>query len=166
VTVADLKSAAPGSGDVGCYLLRLHLPKAMKLEVGKAGARLFNAGAYLYVGSAFGPGGVRARLSHHLKVSVRPHWHIDYLRHHAAIDEIWFAETDQRLEHLWAEAVAEIPSCVPVAPGLGASDCSCPTHLFYFSAPPQLTAFTAVLDSPAESSGGYVMHRCQVNDGN
>jgi len=156
----------PGSGAAGCYLLRLTLPESITLVVGKAGSRQFLAGAYLYVGSAFGPGGVRARLAHHLRLSQRPHWHIDYLRHHAQVDEIWFAETGQRLEHTWADAVSEMPETVPVLPGLGASDCRCPTHLFYFSSPPRLATFNEVINRRAEkklkSDIGYMMQRWRV----
>ena len=155
-------SFAPGSGAGGCYLLRLYLPEPVELVVGKVGPRQLSAGAYIYVGSAFGPGGVRARLAHHLRTSERPHWHIDYLRHYADIDEIWFAETDQRLEHRWAESVANMQSCKPVMPGLGASDCRCPTHLFYFSFVPEMRNFIVKLPPTPGSADCYQMQRWQI----
>jgi len=37
-------------------------------------------GYYIYIGSAFGPGGVRARMLRHLRADKPKHWHIDYLR--------------------------------------------------------------------------------------
>ncbi|MDF1817623.1 MAG: GIY-YIG nuclease family protein [Immundisolibacteraceae bacterium] len=158
VALTDDSPAAPGDGSVGCYLLRLNLPAAATIEVGRAGRRQFMAGAYLYVGSAFGPGGVRGRLAHHLRLSARPHWHIDYLRHHAEIDEIWFAETDRRLERRWADGVKAMTACQPMVPGLGASDCDCETHLFYFESPPELPRFIAALDQTG-GGPGPINHR-------
>ena len=37
------------------------------------------AGQYAYVGSAHGPGGLRARVGRHLRAEKPLHWHIDYL---------------------------------------------------------------------------------------
>ncbi|MEL0083602.1 MAG: GIY-YIG nuclease family protein [Gammaproteobacteria bacterium] len=153
---------------MGCYLLRLDLPQAVQIAVGKAGVRQFLPGSYLYVGSAFGPGGVRARLDHHLRHSERPHWHIDYLRHYAAIDEIWYSESEQRLEHRWARAVSRMSASQPVSPGLGASDCGCPTHLFYFSTAPTLAGFKRNLRlvSTEELGEGidYLLQRTIIQD--
>lgn len=129
--------------------------------VGRVGPLVLAAGAYVYVGSAFGPGGVRARLAHHLRISKRPHWHIDYLRLYAEIDEIWFAETDQRLEHRWAARVANMDYCNPVMPGLGASDCRCATHLFYFAVAPEMSDFIAQVPQIPGSAHGYQMQRRQ-----
>jgi Uri superfamily endonuclease len=50
----------------GTYALLLNLPRAIHLRVGKFGAYRFPQGDYVYVGSAFGPGGLRARITRHL----------------------------------------------------------------------------------------------------
>ncbi len=67
--------------DPGSYILELYLKKTIPLQVGRLGLFTFPAGAYLYFGSACGPGGLRSRLSRHLNArpSRPPHWHIDYL---------------------------------------------------------------------------------------
>ena len=61
-------------------------------------------GYYVYLGSALGPGGLRARITHHQKLSPRPHWHIDYLRAYTQIHCIWFCNDARRREHQWTRA--------------------------------------------------------------
>ena len=62
---------APGS-----YVLVLHISRVAQL-----GAHGSKAGFYCYADSARGPGGLRARLSRHLRQHKKPHWHIDYPLH-------------------------------------------------------------------------------------
>ncbi len=121
--------AAPGT-----YALLLHLNQATSLQVGRLGDFHFPAGFYAYVGSAFGPGGLHARLRHHLQ-SGRAHWHVDYLRRLAQVHSIYFALTLQPQECLWSQALANLPHAWLPAPGFGASDCrnGCPTHLIGLS---------------------------------
>src|ERR1019366_382020 len=45
------------------------------------------------------------RIAHHLRLSRRPHWHIDYLRAHTRVEESWYCLDDQRLEHIWAKRI-------------------------------------------------------------
>ena len=75
----------------GTYLLILRLDRdVVGLPVGKLGALDFSAGYYLYIGSAFGSGGLPARLAYHAKRrKTRRHWHIDYLREHGELEEAW-----------------------------------------------------------------------------
>jgi len=47
--------------------------------VGSLGTFVFVPGLYLYVGSARGPGGLRARIRRHLRRYKPKRWHIDYL---------------------------------------------------------------------------------------
>ena len=54
--------------------------------LGGLGSLTLRPGWYVYVGSAFGPGGVCARLAHHRKRAARPHWHVDYLRLHTRLE--------------------------------------------------------------------------------
>ncbi len=117
--------------DPGTYLLQLSLFYPATIEIGKLGRFNFKKGCYYYVGSAFGPGGLKARLKHHLQISTRQHWHIDYLRKLADINAIWLSQDMQHLEHQWAVSIENILEC-PVL-GFGASDCTCKTHLFYSS---------------------------------
>ena len=102
-------------------------------------------GYYLYLGSALGPGGLRARIAHHQKPSFRPHWHIDYLRAHTRLERIWYSYGAQRREHLWAEAMQAAPGASAPLRGFGASDCACESHLFFLQKPLSLRAFAARL---------------------
>jgi Uri superfamily endonuclease len=88
-------------------------------------------GAYIYVGSAFGPGGLRARVSRHLRRNKKIHWHIDYLRQELPVLAVWYAEGDTTLEHTWAKAIGACNLASMPVPGFGASDCRCASHLFY-----------------------------------
>jgi Uri superfamily endonuclease len=66
-------------------VLRLDTPQT--IAIGRLGSIDFPVGWYLYVGSAHGPGGLHARLARHrrrLGGTKRAHWHVDYLREHAA----------------------------------------------------------------------------------
>jgi Uri superfamily endonuclease len=71
----------------GVYVLILYLPYRRTIQIGRLGKFNFSDGYYAYVGSAFGPGGLAARLSHHLRRSHKPRWHIDYLRRHVDITD-------------------------------------------------------------------------------
>ena len=123
----EIEQARPGT-----YALVLSSRSTDLIQIGRLGALQLQSGFYVYVGSALGPGGVRARLAHHLKPSRRPHWHIDYLRAHTSVAEIWYHLDTQRLEDVWAEhiSLAEGAS-VPLA-GFGSTDCRCGSHLFFF----------------------------------
>ena len=98
-------------------------------------------GCYVYVGSAFGPGGLAARIGHHRQIAVRPHWHIDYLRAACAVEEVWSTTDAARREHVWAKAVGRLPGAGTPLRGFGASDCECETHLFWFEHQPSVRAF-------------------------
>ncbi|MCK6579853.1 MAG: GIY-YIG nuclease family protein [Anaerolineae bacterium] len=92
------------------------------------------------MGSAFGPGGLRGRLAHHLAPVRKPHWHIDYLRQAATCREVWSVAGEASREHAWAAALLATPGASTPAPRFGASDCACPTHLIHFAVKPDLTA--------------------------
>jgi Uri superfamily endonuclease len=120
----------------GTYALVLRVCESQVINVGALGNLGFDAGIYIYIGSAFGPGGLHARLAHHLSSPCKNHWHIDYLRQHANLVDIWFTYDPVRREHEWAEEFKELPEASVLFPGFGASDCQCLTHLFQFNAVP------------------------------
>ena len=64
----------------GTYALILRSSSQQTITVGKLGKIKMRKGYYIYVGSAFGPGGVRARVKRHCHIRKPPHWHIDYIR--------------------------------------------------------------------------------------
>ena len=115
----------------GTYVLWLRCAIQGERSIGKLGTLHLQPGYYAYVGSAFGPGGLRARIQHHLRTPKRPHWHIDYLREVTIAQEIWFIHGDRCMEHRWAGRLAQLPEVrIPLA-GFGSSDCRCPAHLFH-----------------------------------
>ena len=91
---------------------------------------LFPPGAYLYLGSACGPGGLRSRLERHLlgKGSSRPHWHIDALRAICEVKGVLAIRSSARLECGIASAMAALSDWT--VPGFGSTDCNCLSHLF------------------------------------
>lgn len=115
----------------GSYLLSLYLASNRTLTIGKLGTFDFKTGHYLYTGSAMGPGGLRARLFHHLNIAEKMHWHIDYVRRVAVVRRIWAWEGSENKEHDWAGYLINQASCRMPIVGFGSSDCRCPSHLFY-----------------------------------
>lgn len=128
----------------GTYALLLRIDAAATIAVGRQGRIVLMPGWRVYAGSAFGPGGVRARLAHHRRVAERPHWHIDYLRPHGRLVAVWFSHDPVRRECVWAAVSAELGGQAPPF-RFGASDCRCPAHLYGFRDPPTSTAFIAAL---------------------
>jgi Uri superfamily endonuclease len=119
---------------MGTYVLALWLAAEQSLSVGYLGRHHFPAGWYLYVGSARGPGGLRARLERHrrrLGFNKRVHWHVDLLREHSTWGGAWIRPSEERLECTWARTLARLPGARVVVPGFGASDCHCAAHLLY-----------------------------------
>jgi Uri superfamily endonuclease len=115
----------------GTYALVLHAAEERSMEIGRLGRLDLRCGFYVYVGSAFGPGGLRARLRHHLRPATRPHWHVDYLRAETRLVEIWYSRDEAVREHAWADAIRQMRSASTPLPGFGSSDCRCPSHLSF-----------------------------------
>lgn len=131
----------------GSYLLILQLQEELRqLTVGRLGCFDFAPGYYLYVGSAFGPGGLAARLAHHQRrEKAHPHWHLDYLRSYAALLEAWTIAGAPPLEQAWCAALATVPDLQMPVRGFGASDTRRPAHLFYTPTRPPVRLLTEVL---------------------
>lgn len=128
----------------GVYLLVMTLARERELAVGRRRKARFPHGVYLYVGSAHGPGGLRARLRRHCRPDKVLHWHVDYLRRHATLEEIWAWPTGRRAECEWAAAAMQLPGAgVPVA-RFGASDCRCETHLVHLADWPDRDLFAGL----------------------
>ncbi|MFO1372697.1 MAG: GIY-YIG nuclease family protein [Candidatus Competibacteraceae bacterium] len=120
---------------------------------------LATPGWAVYIGSALGQGGVRARLAHHRRPVIRPHWHIDYLRHHSQLEAVWFSYAPLRRECLWAAVLAEALGGIAPPFRFGASDCHCPTHLRLFRTSPALATFAAALRARCPEHGAVLMWR-------
>jgi Uri superfamily endonuclease len=131
----------------GIYLLMLALDDELAdLAIGRLGRYNCAAGYYLYVGSAFGAGGLTARIAYHARmVKARPHWHIDYLRARARLIEVWCVGTSLRLECCWARGLAASPGVAVPIPGFGSSDNGCVSHLLYTARRPSPRLLTESL---------------------
>ncbi|UCC16463.1 MAG: GIY-YIG nuclease family protein [Dehalococcoidales bacterium] len=110
----------------GGYVLLLRLEKKRKIRIGKMGAIRFDSGYYAYVGSAMG--GLKQRISRHLRKEKKLHWHIDYLLKITTIENIMVSQSVESRE---CDIAGEIAKTYKVVNGFGSSDCKCPGHLFY-----------------------------------
>jgi len=122
--------------DSGSYLLWLRADEAQSITVGALGEMAVPPGVYAYAGSAFGPGGVKARVGRHVRGEGALHWHVDYLRAVADLAAVWFTHDDVRRECDWAAVLRDLPAASVPMDGFGASDCTCPAHLIRFDDPP------------------------------
>ncbi|MEN8184903.1 MAG: GIY-YIG nuclease family protein [Myxococcota bacterium] len=139
----------------GTYVLILQVSSSRRARIGALGSIDLAPGFYAYVGSARGPGGLAARVAHHRRRSASPHWHIDYLRRHASLREVWLTASRSHLEHCWAQALASASHTRIPLERFGASDCSCASHLFRLHARHHLSRFRSrLLDASLSASGG------------
>ncbi len=130
----------------GTYLLLLQCDQVMRLRIGSLGELVTARGFYVYTGSAFGPGGIRARIAHHARIARRPHWHIDYLRA-VSMPVAALCRYHERLEHQWAQALQDQGAMAAPLQGFGSSDCGCATHLFFSAARPTLESLERALET-------------------
>lgn len=119
----------------GTYALLLRNPASRRLMVGRWRELEVRPGYYIYIGSAFGPGGLRARLNRHFRDNKAMHWHIDYLRSVTIPVGAWISYKPDRLEHSWAQRLESLEGLTKI-PGFGCSDCNCSTHLFLSAGAP------------------------------
>lgn len=122
----------------GTYALLMCLKQIQSIRVGKLGTFEFNPGYYLYFGSAFGPGGLKARVGRHQACNKTCRWHIDYLRRKCSLAEVWYSEKPRNLECIWAETYKRKPGISAPVAQFGSSDCGCFSHLFYSAEKPEI----------------------------
>lgn len=133
----------------GVYALIMHMIYERTIQIGKMGTFTFEPGWYIYIGSAHGPGGLKARTDRHRQDGERKRkkWNVDYVRPFAPISEIWFSHAARYREHNWAwTAMRMFGATIPVAK-FGANDCypRCRAHFFRFDSRPFLAEFRADL---------------------
>lgn len=147
----------------GTYAIGLRLARPARVTVGRLGRFAFRAGLYVYVGSARGPGGLRARLGRHLRQAAKPHWHIDTLRAVASVRGVLYTMAPEPLECVWAQRLSRVPGALIPVGGFGASDCraGCEGHLI---AIPPAFEFSRLQACLQKVSGGEVIARaCLLN---
>jgi histidyl-tRNA synthetase len=87
------------------------------------------AGRYLYCGSAKGPGGLKARLSRHMRRGKSVRWHVDQLTEWGLVIGSWIFPRGDECEVV--QMCSYLP--MPIA-GFGSSDCAtCRSHLLQWS---------------------------------
>lgn len=139
--------------ETGTYALILRSASRTRVDIGAWGRMYVEPGYYIYVGSAFGTGGVRARVLRHVRRAKTCHWHIDYLTESCTPVAVWHSHERERLEHDWARILCDMSGMSPIK-GFGCSDCKCYTHLFQTSAAPDLVHFSAA------AAGGIGLWMC------
>ena len=131
----------------GTYALLIPIAAPLSLEVGRLGMVTLEPGRALYVGSAFGPGGLRARVGRHRRAEKKRRWHIDALTLAAPVAGVYATTAPERLECCWAAALAALPGTQAPMPGFGASDCGCWTHLIWLPTGGEPDPILAVLSA-------------------
>jgi len=143
----------------GTYTLVLESSDEKSLKIGKLGTLQLKPGFYVYVGSAFGPGGLQARIKHHIHHRGRPHWHLDYLRPALSFCEIWYTYDQTRREHQWATNHLQTRGSILPLLGFGASDCRCPSHLFFYKSKPSGRNFSRRSHARIKCHGRILIER-------
>jgi len=94
----------------------------------------FQPGFYFYVGSAKGPGGLRARIKRHFSVQQKKFWHIDYLKPYLTpVGFFYSSQIDKECE--WAMLLKDLEKFEIPVRKFGSSDCKndCESHLLMTS---------------------------------
>jgi Uri superfamily endonuclease len=113
------------------YCLLIKKAKSGRIRVGRLGVFEFPSGYYVYIGSA--KKGMQARISRHLSRKKKPRWHIDYLLEEGVVEKVFLSE---KKECEVNQEVFSLPGATLIAKKFGSSDCSCSSHLAYFSYKP------------------------------
>ena len=116
--------------DGGVYILKIKLKAKKDIKVGALAKKTFNPGYYFYAGTA--QTNLEARINRHYSSDKKFHWHIDYLLAEAELVKDFVFEFSKEGECFLAQILNEKGGKLPVK-GFGASDCSCGSHLIYFS---------------------------------
>ncbi len=114
----------------GAYALVIELARPRRLNIRTLAPATLAPGHYLYLGSARGPGGIRARVARHLRRDKAKHWHVDHLtgRWLGRITRVIAAPGGSECD-LVRRALEFDGVRAPVA-GFGSSDCpTCRSHL-------------------------------------
>jgi len=76
----------------GSYILIGKLDNKAQFISGPFSNQLITPGYYLYAGSAFGKGGLCARIARHLNPDTQKFWHYDHLKSSISIKEGWYSQ--------------------------------------------------------------------------
>lgn len=111
--------------DRGAYVLVIELAAPTSIILPGQPEAVLAAGRYLYCGSAYGPGGIKARVSRHMRPDKAIRWHVDRLTSAGKVIGAWAFPGGNECRLVASLAVLPIP-----LPGFGSSDCrNCASHL-------------------------------------
>lgn len=112
----------------GAYVLLIELDEHTPITLPRRDEISLSASTYLYVGSANGPGGIRARLMRHFKKHKKIHWHVDQLTTRAVQVSALAVPTGN--ECILGETLIGSGRFDTAISGFGSSDChTCASHL-------------------------------------
>ncbi len=117
---ADRIPALPGA-----YLLLVELKEVTPLRLPNGPNVSLMPGRYIYAGSANGPGGLKARVSRHMRRAKQRRWHIDQLTENGDVLGTWIFPGGTECD------LVDVNSALPVPiAGFGSTDCKrCRSHL-------------------------------------
>jgi Uri superfamily endonuclease len=117
---ADRKPALPGA-----YLLLVELTEVAFISLPSRRSAILAPGRYIYAGSAYGPGGLTARVSRHMRGAKRCRWHIDQLTETGNVLGAWTFPGGIECDLVNMNSALPVPIL-----GFGSSDCKrCRSHL-------------------------------------
>ena len=114
----------------GSYILFIRINQIIPVIIRNKIVQL-KSGYYLYVGSAFGAGGLSSRLHRHIRKIKKKHWHIDQITmsQYSSVEGIGIS-IDKRSECEISHVFSRMESIIPIK-GFGNSDCdTCKSHFF------------------------------------
>ncbi len=124
----DPRKNEPLPSEPGAYLLLIELAAPLVLDLPRLGAATLPPGRYAYSGSAYGPGGLRARIGRHLRRDKAPRWHVDRLTAAGHVVDVRAVPGGRECDLV--RGLLEDPGTSVPVPGFGSSDCRvCPAHL-------------------------------------
>jgi Uri superfamily endonuclease len=106
------------------YQLSIEVAAPISVCIGRLGTFIFQAGIYIYTGSA--RKNMDARLKRHFSRAKKMHWHIDYLLAAPGVRVLNVVRLQESECEVNQRTIGELP-----VKGFGASDCisGCGSHL-------------------------------------
>ena len=133
------------TAEPGAYTLFIDLKRPLSLDATALGPQALAPGRYAYCGSAYGPGGLRARLGRHLRRDKALRWHVDHLTAAGRVFAVGLAPGGREcalVAALGRQAGVDVPLL-----GFGSSDCRrCPAHLLRLGPTADLDRLTRGLE--------------------
>ncbi len=118
----------PAPSETGAYVLVIELTAPLALDIAGLPRARLAPGRYAYCGSAYGPGGLNARIGRHQRADKALRWHVDRLTVAGRVVDVQAVPGGRECDLL--ARVLDMPGASVPIPGFGATDCRrCPAHL-------------------------------------